>query len=157
MTKEYVPISYSEFHDRMVSINAVQKNISGCYEHVYEIPVITRSNKSYPYKIRIYSSIDIETGVSRECGEDAIRIMLVNSSSDRPLRVEKRVNRVGNEVLKRVVDRSRDLFKYAINQNHHCPKCGSLLVTRKNKDKKSFIGCSSYPDCKYTKEGELSI
>jgi restriction system protein len=33
-----------------------------------------------------------------------------------------------------------------------CPLCGGNLVVRKNrKDGKSFLGCSKYPTCKYTK------
>lgn len=32
-----------------------------------------------------------------------------------------------------------------------CPECGGLLVKRKGKYG-GFIGCSNYPDCKYTRK-----
>ena len=34
-------------------------------------------------------------------------------------------------------------------QNNICPKCGGKLVERNGKYGK-FIGCSNYPNCKYT-------
>ncbi len=35
--------------------------------------------------------------------------------------------------------------------NNTCPKCGSKLVVRKGKYGE-FVGCSNYPNCKFTKE-----
>ncbi|MFD1954823.1 topoisomerase DNA-binding C4 zinc finger domain-containing protein [Paenibacillus thailandensis] len=32
-----------------------------------------------------------------------------------------------------------------------CPACGSYMVQRKNKEGKSFYGCSNYPKCRTTK------
>ena len=32
-----------------------------------------------------------------------------------------------------------------------CPKCGSPLVVRKNKQGRDFVGCSNYPSCRYVK------
>lgn len=36
--------------------------------------------------------------------------------------------------------------------NNICPRCGGALVLRKNKNGKSFYGCSNYPKCRYTKK-----
>jgi len=33
-----------------------------------------------------------------------------------------------------------------------CPECGGNLVERRSKWGKTFIGCSTYPDCKYIKK-----
>lgn len=46
------------------------------------------------------------------------------------------------------------------NGTNYCPECGSLLVKRKGKFG-SFLGCSNYPECRYTfnlgeKKEELS-
>lgn len=36
--------------------------------------------------------------------------------------------------------------------NEGCPKCGSPLCERRNKRTGTqFMGCSSWPDCKYTR------
>ena len=35
--------------------------------------------------------------------------------------------------------------------DNQCPRCGDTLIKRKNKKTgKSFMGCSSYPKCKFT-------
>ena len=37
----------------------------------------------------------------------------------------------------------------------YCPDCGEELVERINsEDGEKFLGCSSFPDCKYTEEIE---
>lgn len=33
-----------------------------------------------------------------------------------------------------------------------CPRCGGQLVSRKGKNG-TFIGCSNFPKCRYTKNG----
>lgn len=38
-----------------------------------------------------------------------------------------------------------------VSENEKCPKCGSELVERSGKFGK-FVGCSNYPNCKYTKQ-----
>jgi DNA topoisomerase-1 len=35
-----------------------------------------------------------------------------------------------------------------------CPQCGKPLVQRYSKTGRQFVGCSGYPDCKFTKPGE---
>jgi ssDNA-binding Zn-finger/Zn-ribbon topoisomerase 1 len=34
--------------------------------------------------------------------------------------------------------------------NKLCPQCNQVLVRRKGKDNKLFLGCSSFPKCKHT-------
>ena len=34
--------------------------------------------------------------------------------------------------------------------NKLCPQCNQVLVRRKGKDNKFFLGCSSFPKCKHT-------
>ncbi|MCM8803988.1 MAG: type I DNA topoisomerase [Candidatus Omnitrophica bacterium] len=51
-----------------------------------------------------------------------------------------------NEVI------NRDVLNEIIIEDRKCPKCGGKLTIRKGKYRKYglFIGCSSYPNCKYT-------
>ena len=56
-----------------------------------------------------------------------------------------------NEAVKRV-DSKKDSIKESLMENteEECPKCGSALIIRWGRNGK-FMGCSGYPDCKYTK------
>ncbi|MFC1948704.1 type I DNA topoisomerase [Chloroflexota bacterium] len=38
---------------------------------------------------------------------------------------------------------------YQIKTGAKCPECGSELIERKSKKKRTFYGCSSYPKCKF--------
>jgi DNA topoisomerase-1 len=40
---------------------------------------------------------------------------------------------------------------YADRGTKFCDKCGSYLINRKSKDGSSFLGCSQYPRCNFTK------
>lgn len=64
-----------------------------CEEHVYDwSPFADR-----PWVVvRVYSSVDKHTGVSRKVGGDAIRVCAVNTASDRGLLHSVRVHRVEN-------------------------------------------------------------
>ncbi|MBD3289177.1 type I DNA topoisomerase [candidate division KSB1 bacterium] len=56
------------------------------------------------------------------------------------------------------VDARKDKIKESLMEEteESCPQCGSQLIARWGRNGK-FIGCSAYPDCKYTKpiEGEV--
>jgi Topoisomerase DNA binding C4 zinc finger len=36
----------------------------------------------------------------------------------------------------------------------HCPRCGAVMVKRRNKQGKAFWGCSTFPRCRGTREVE---
>ena len=48
-----------------------------------------------------------------------------------------------------LADKKVDNKKRVIDNK--CPKCGSKLVKRNGKYG-DFLGCSNYPECKYTRE-----
>lgn len=53
---------------------------------------------------------------------------------------------IGNQTRKQAVSETKSETKEL------CPKCGSLLVKRTNRESgKQFLGCSRYPDCTFTK------
>tara|TARA_B100000959_G_C14934779_1_gene605254 strand:+ start:731 stop:1246 length:516 start_codon:yes stop_codon:yes gene_type:complete len=104
----------------------------------------------FRYAIRIYSSIDRNTNATRETGQDAIRVTLFDLKKDRPVKVEKRVNRTEN-ALSNMRVRAREMWTYVASKKHICPLCQSLLVKRTAKrTKKDFMGCSDFPNCKHT-------
>lgn len=120
-------------------------------ELVFERSIITSSGVEHPYKLRIYTSIDSRNDTCRAKGKDAIRVHLVDAAG-KYVKGATRVNRIGPEVMDRVMDRCRELFKYAIDSANKCPKCETgLLVFRKpnrNAKWKAFKGCHIYPYCK---------
>ncbi len=44
--------------------------------------------------------------------------------------------------------------KEIVYVNEDCPRCGSPLVYRQNRKGETFIGCSNFPKCKYTRNIE---
>ena len=43
------------------------------------------------------------------------------------------------------------LLKALLYRQKICPQCGNVLVNRTNKSNNNeFLGCSGYPNCKYT-------
>jgi hypothetical protein len=142
----YVEIRLPEFFDKMEGMGfdpVASDRMGSAKEYIFERPINER------YTARIYSSISVHTNTTRQCGEDAIRVMLFDLSKERPIKVEKRVHRTKN-ALNNVHKRAREVWGYAINTDNQCPKCSSILVERKG-PRGSFFGCSSYPDCTHTK------
>lgn len=154
MAKTFTPVSLGEFAELAQKMGMESRTLQGTLEYVYERDITTKSGVEYPLKLRIYTGIDVRSNDSRGCGKDAIRVCLVSKSNDRPLKVEKRVNRVGDDIMARVLDRAREMFTYAINPEvDHCPHCKGLMITREPKKTdtwKAFRSCSNYPNCKHT-------
>ncbi|MDD5650098.1 MAG: DEAD/DEAH box helicase [Candidatus Nanoarchaeia archaeon] len=95
--------------------------------------------------VRIYSSIDKFAGTSRSLGEDAIRCVLLDKKSSKPIDKAKRTHRMSNwkERLKEKLDE----FKQEITNLKFCKSCGSVMVLREG-IRGQFYGCLSYPNCK---------
>lgn len=147
----YVPITFQAFNAVMDTIGAQQVFISGCWEHVWDRPVITNSGAQFKYNIRIFSSVDVGTDVTRDKGKDAIRIALYNTATERCVGgASKRVFRTKN-ALDSVVLRARAMFGEVINPEWHCPCCGAFMVIRNGRNG-DFKGCTRYPVCRGTKE-----
>lgn len=139
----------------MIQLSAHEVELPGVKEIVFERDVITASGVEYPYKIRIYSSIDKRTGELRKSGSDAVRIQLVDKPSNVVLNYSKRVNRVGDpkDFMNRIVERARDMFR-AIFKNEvpglpvkRCT-CGAPKVLRKVKKEgenknRPFLTCAA--------------
>lgn len=100
--------------------------------------------------LRVYTGITGQN--SRDCGKDAIRVNLFyrNKKNGKVVKVGsfKRVNRI-HTWRKNLQSRLDNWEKNC--PIGFCPKCKMPLVKRKGKNGE-FLGCSSYPECKYTKE-----
>jgi hypothetical protein len=109
--------------------------------------VYARAVGNRPVQLRVYSSVTPGNGVSRDVGEDAIRIALHSTLTDRPVGMRfARVYRTKN-ALGTLKDRAREAWTYA--RDNACLKCNGVLVERTVKNTgKTFMGCCNYPECK---------
>ena len=150
---QYQAVSRGDFELAAIQLSAKEVDLGPrCKEIVYERDITTASGVDYPFKLRIYSSIDQRDNECRSKGKDAIRVLLVSKKDGKVVRKSQRINRVGDDVMNRVLDRCRELFRAAIDPTNKCPTCeDGLLVLREPKRGqkwRAFKGCSNYPVCK---------
>tara|TARA_B100001013_G_scaffold289958_1_gene189783 strand:+ start:36 stop:551 length:516 start_codon:yes stop_codon:yes gene_type:complete len=165
----YVEITLDKFKQEIegemgftcINANKGSMNDRGGYaeEYIYERVVKHYNSEDmmqalrgdgFRYAIRVYSSVDRRTNTTRDSGQDAIRVTLYDLFKERPVRVEKRVNRTQNALVN-MRTRAREMWQYVSSKSNTCPTCKSLLVKRTAKrTKKQFLGCSNYPECKHT-------
>lgn len=142
----YVERTQDEFDALLVKrLNFRIRRLDGCGEVVYE-----RISKDLLYAVRVYSSLQISTGRTRECGEDAIRVVMVNLDSGFPMKIMgegkgkagKRINRTKG-AMKNLESRVRQYLKMG-TPDYRCPKCNSMMAVRKNKiTGDRWLGCTS--------------
>lgn len=154
MSSRYVPISLAQFTALMDEMKFRPVTVDGCFEHVFE-HVISYPKGGVPenrFVIRIYSTVDMGTGWTREVGDDAIRVCLLDTQNrderdrDRGERSFTRVHRTQG-ALENLRLRAKEAWKAVASHGALCDKCGSLMVERKTKRNgktERFLGCSGY-------------
>ena len=140
---KYVEISFEKFNDLMTTMHFVEIKVEGTFEKVWSYHI-----KNTNYEIRIYSTICVNSNVSRSSGSDAIRCIIYDTRENKLIKLEKRVHRT-EKALINTRARCRELYKYV--KNNVCTKCGGLLIERTSKTSHKFLGCSNFPKCKETK------
>jgi hypothetical protein len=143
MATRYVPFTISAFTAVMDRLGFVAITIHGTHEYVFE-----RAFEEDRFSVRIYSSITIGADSTRGCGEDAIRVLIYDRVMDRNTHTVI-VHRTKN-ALTNVVARARDMWTW--KKQNKC-SCGSIMVVREGRGTK-FLGCTSYPNCKNTRQIE---
>ena len=98
--------------------------------------------------LRLFSSIDVRSKVSRDYGADAIRLILINTNFNVPIFKGKKTLRMENwrDNLIKKINYILDNPKFF---DRMCPACGNPLVVRMGSSGE-FFGCSKYPDCRFT-------
>ena len=98
--------------------------------------------------LKIYSSVSGRTSSSRDCGSDAVRIVLADQTGEPVHSRFTRINRTGNRRQRLRVRISEALQALGIDMT--CPDCGKKLFLKRNsKNNSRFIGCSTFPKCEY--------
>ena len=144
-TMPYTEITLREFLDFLkyekltYSLTSTSRDTK---EYIFDFPA---SPGSF---IRVFSSVDIRSKVSRDIGKDAIRLVLMNKELDIPIAKGQKTLRMFNwkDHLSRKIKYFLDYVRYF---ERKCPTCGSILTIRKGTSG-SFWGCSEYPKCRYT-------
>lgn len=98
------------------------------------------------YSMYIYSSIDKATGITRNCGDDAIRIVIGYRDENNNIKLTSFLKRVyrTKSALPNTLTKSRELWK-EFKHAPRCNKCGNLLVERRNsKTNEKFMGCVNW-------------
>ena len=93
MASKYVTILESEFDEIFKS----EKNWVKEYSNNTQEIVYTKNLKSKPHlQIRVYSTLKKDSGVSREVGDDSIKVCAINTVTQKGVRKSRRINRVQN-------------------------------------------------------------
>lgn len=114
--------------DKLAGFMAERKFTAGKQGHEL---VYTRRSKHNPLlRIVVYSSVTEGADTARDCGEDAIRVLLlgtVSGGKEWCLRKTKRIHRTGSvaKVLDRILDRILEAVELAKIYGGPCPDCGS--------------------------------
>jgi hypothetical protein len=147
----YRPISREVFAAVMADMGFTEVAYPGSMEHIYQRAIARRDGTSSRFTVRIFSSVHKESGWTRECGDDAIRIVLFDTALQDDRGRERivqdwRTFRTEN-ALSNLRERARDAFRYALA---NACECGALMVERKGKTG-PFMGCTDFPNCKRTR------
>lgn len=147
MVKKYADISREEFEEVMNSYKAKTSIRSVEGEIIYRIPL------KNDFSIWVYSTINPISGMSKERGEDAIRMVLMYKNTKAVMKESKTLRTTNWK--KNLESKIKDLTERATE--YRCP-WGHGLVKRPGKGGKgSFYGCAMFPDCKYTYKGEKRL
>lgn len=141
MKTKYVEITYSQFQSLMDEMGFKEIVVPGVYERIWSFVIVNT-----PYEIRVFSSINVSTDVSRNNGKDAIRCMMVRSDKNKTPIVSYTVYRT-KSALQNVKKQCRVLW---LQHKSKCPHCDGIMVERLSKTKHRFMGCSNYPVCTHT-------
>jgi hypothetical protein len=147
MSGKYVSISKDEMDQFLIPQGFSSIQIENTFELVYAKRVFQDDLK---LSLRIYTGIN-SSGISRDVGEDAIRVYLFMKKQDNSI-VKicgcKRVNRIETwkNNLQQRINSWNDSFP-----KHKCDLCKMPMILRKGSNG-DFLGCSNFPNCKFTKK-----
>ncbi len=141
----YTRITETEMDNIFLENGFEAIDIPGTKEKVYQFEFNTKSGERFA--LRIYSSIDLRTGDSRGCGNDAIRVMVMWKNGNEWTRIgsTRRVNRI--QTWKKNLE--NQLNSWTSMLEGKCEDCGAPLSKRRGKHGE-FLGCARYPECNYT-------
>lgn len=156
MSGTYTEITESEMESLLCDELGFRRAVTfgeGANERVYDYSFDTKSGERLA--LVVYSSIDERSGVSRDSGNDAIRVVLMWRDTEgfewKAIGSTKRVNRIGTwrKNLRKRLSNWKNMLE------GRCGDCGAPLTVRRGQHGK-FLGCVRYnsSDCTYTESYE---
>ena len=163
MAGQYYAVSQTELEDLLIPMGFKQVSVRGTRELVYGKRV---DQDGLKLTLRVYTGIE-PTGVSRDVGDDAMRVNLflgtpIGYDTERKkttwevmkLGGSKRVHRIAPSASnpegwrKNLRDRINGWIDYLPQDK--CDKCGMPMIPREGKNGK-FLSCAGYPRCRNTR------
>lgn len=147
--RQYVRPDRHDFEEffQQRSENWAKVNVSWTKEETYTTPDFAPDLDDVG--LMCYTTVHEETGVAREKGADAIRLVAVTPDG-KPVAGERKTLRIKtwrknlNKKIDSMIEQGKELVKI-------CPQCDSLLERREG-EYGEFYGCRNYPDCDYTED-----
>lgn len=155
MTKtRYREITLDQFASSMAALGFKELPASHCNERVYGRRISAGPMPSR-FAVAVFSSVDKRDSVSRECGSDAIRVVVLdtcmldeNKHATVIGGITRRVHRT-ESALANIKDRMLVARNYVADPSNYCPSCNSLMAPRKGR-RGPFMACTSMA-CKVTR------
>ena len=130
--RSYVERTREEFDAILVErLKFTPLRIPDCHEVVYD-----RISSDGRYTVRVYSSVHLSDGLTRDCGKDAIRVVMINRETGYPMKIMgegkgkntkagKRINRTKGAMA----NLERRVKEYLIlgSPDKRCKKCGAVM------------------------------
>lgn len=154
MSKQFVTLSEHEFIDW--ANNTFENNYQTTKPKNGRELVIVKDLKVHGLEIHIYTSVEPGSNVTRNKGEDAIRIILYDRFAGKMVHQESKILRVEGDttVFERLTERCKNMLKIVDTMQQkdlfcQCPKHRAHTVKRTNsKTGETFYGCSLFPLCR---------
>jgi len=143
---------FEEFLDSLEYDFDLAEHAIGEYVYEYCDPIEGHPEVS----VRVFSSVDKQTDVTREKDSDAIRTVIWDSNSRTVIGGKTKTLRI-KSWRKNLRAKIVDLIEDTESRVTRCPnkdeayKCSGWLVKREGEHGK-FLGCTRYPTCEYTEE-----
>lgn len=113
--------------------------------------------------VRVYTTLAVGGSEVRDCGKDAVRIVVGATVGDRfkPLAPPRKMLRTAPKMdteqarvesfLDRLEGALRESYTFAVRDLPTCPQCNSVMARRKGKHG-DFFGCVTFPECRGTRQ-----
>ena len=142
--RHYVERNKAEFDALLVDrLRFRVVDLKGTNEIVYQ-----RDGVNAPYSVRVYSSLRKGTGRTRDCGDDAIRVVMVSQESGHAMKImgEGKKSKAGRRINRTkgaMNNLERRVKEYLLmgTRDYLCPKCGRMMAVRSGRNGK-FLGCT---------------
>jgi len=145
---KYTSITKEEFDEFINSLpyDFEEKRSPNAKEYIYSLKGVVDGRQDIT--LQVMSTVHVDSNVSRAKGKDAIRTVLMKTSTRKPVGGRTKTLRIPTwrkNLRKKIESLVEETSKYYTD----CPECDGFLVKRTGKHGE-FLGCTNYPQCDET-------